>query len=116
MNVGDCMKGIDLNKQIIYLHSSLRFFDKKEHHINRFCEENVLLLVYEGVLRFSEDGIERQQKVRQGKDECARSELRMQAKGKGKHGCEPGRQAHQGALAAHKTRLIAACNRCAFRV
>ena len=60
MNTGDFMKGIDLNKQIIYLHSSLRFFDKKEHHINRFCEENVLLLVYEGILRFSENGIERE--------------------------------------------------------
>lgn len=56
--IGDYMEGIDLNKPITYIHSSLRFFNKKEHHINRFCEENVLLLVYKGVLRFSENGIE----------------------------------------------------------
>ena len=52
------MKGIDLNKPITYISSSLRFFDQREHHINRFCEENVLLLVYDGILRFSEDGVE----------------------------------------------------------
>ncbi len=51
------MFGIDMNKEIKYLHSSLRFFDKNEHHITRFCDFNVLLLVYEGVLRFYEDGI-----------------------------------------------------------
>lgn len=56
--IGDYMEGIDLNKPITYIHSSLRFFNEKEHHINRFCEENVLLLVYKGVLRFSENGIE----------------------------------------------------------
>lgn len=54
---GDYMFGIDMNKEIKYLHSSLRFFDKNERHISRFCNINVLLLVFDGVLRFSEDGI-----------------------------------------------------------
>lgn len=51
------MFGIDLNKEIKYLHSSLRFFDKNERHVTRFCNINVLLLVFDGVLRFTENGI-----------------------------------------------------------
>ncbi len=50
------MFGIDLNKPIAYKHSSLRFFKEGEHHISRLCKEDVLLLVYDGVLRFTEDG------------------------------------------------------------
>ncbi|MBO5042024.1 MAG: helix-turn-helix transcriptional regulator [Clostridia bacterium] len=50
------MHGIDLNSPIQYEFASFRFFEKKEHHIERFCCVNVLLMVYEGVLRFSEDG------------------------------------------------------------
>lgn len=50
------MEGIDLNQLVSYKCASLRFFDKNEHHISRFCSDNVLLLVFEGVLRFSEDG------------------------------------------------------------
>ncbi|MBE7026263.1 MAG: AraC family transcriptional regulator [Ruminococcaceae bacterium] len=52
------MKGIDLNKPIEFLHSSLRFFSEHEHHITRFCKYNVLVMVFEGVLRFAEDGVE----------------------------------------------------------
>ena len=52
------MKGIDLNGEIAYKTSSLRFFEKNECHITRTCPHDVLLLVYEGVLRFSEDGEE----------------------------------------------------------
>ena len=51
------MKGIDLNKPITFLHSSLRFFSENEYHITRFCKDNVLLMVYEGVLRFTEDDV-----------------------------------------------------------
>ena len=51
------MYGIDLNKNIIYNFASLRFFDKKEYHVNRVCKDDVLLLVYEGILRFREDGV-----------------------------------------------------------
>lgn len=50
------MFGIDLNRPIVYKHSSLRFFAEGEHHISRVCRDDVLLLVYDGVLRFSEDG------------------------------------------------------------
>lgn len=50
------MKGISLNNPIKYLHSSLRIFENGEKHIDRFCEENVLLLVYDGILYFSENG------------------------------------------------------------
>ncbi len=52
------MLGIDMNSDIRYLYASLRFFDKKEHHISRTCPSDVLLLVFEGTLRFSEDGEE----------------------------------------------------------
>lgn len=52
------MYGIDLNNPIAYENASLRFFMKNEHHVTRFCKYDVLLLVYEGVLRFSENGVE----------------------------------------------------------
>ena len=51
------MSGIDLNCPIEYSHSSLRFFAPEECHITRYCGDDVLLLVYDGVLRFTEDGI-----------------------------------------------------------
>lgn len=51
------MQGIDLNQPILYKHSSLRFFNAGEYHISRLCEDDVLLLVYDGVLRFTEDSI-----------------------------------------------------------
>lgn len=50
------MKGIDLEYPVLYKYASFRFMEKGEHHISRFCRENVLLLVYEGTLRFSENG------------------------------------------------------------
>lgn len=52
------MQGIDLNKPAICKCASFRYFQKKEHHITRFCPDDVLLLVFDGVLRFSEDGEE----------------------------------------------------------
>lgn len=52
------MEGIDLNRPIKYRFSSLRFFEPGEHHVTRFCRDDVLLLVYDGILRFSEDGTE----------------------------------------------------------
>jgi AraC-like DNA-binding protein len=58
MHGGDDMRGIDLNGEITYKTSSLRFFEKNECHVTRTCPHDVLLLVYEGVLRFSEDGEE----------------------------------------------------------
>lgn len=52
------MSGINMNKSMQYLYSSPRYFAEGEHHIKRFCEEEVLLLVYEGILRFTEAGRE----------------------------------------------------------
>ncbi|MBQ4354359.1 MAG: helix-turn-helix transcriptional regulator [Clostridia bacterium] len=50
------MKGILLSKPILYKHASLRYFEPHEHHITRYSMDDVLLLVFEGVLRFSENG------------------------------------------------------------
>ena len=50
------MFGIDLDSPMLYIYSSFRFFKKGEHHVRRFCEDDVLLLVFEGVLRFTEQG------------------------------------------------------------
>ena len=52
------MSGIDMNKPVIYLHSSMRYFKDGERHMTRTNPDEVLLLVYDGVLRFSEDGVE----------------------------------------------------------
>ncbi len=48
--------GIDLQTQIEYRHASLRFFEEGEHHVSRYCEDDVVLLIFEGVLRFEENG------------------------------------------------------------
>lgn len=50
------MCGIRLDKSIEYRCASLRFFSKGEHHVSRICPDDVLLLVYDGILRFCEDG------------------------------------------------------------
>ena len=50
------MLGINLNLPIKYKYASLRFFKSEEKHVTRFCEDNVLLLVYDGTLKFSENG------------------------------------------------------------
>lgn len=50
------MFGIDLNQPIQYKHASLRIFKEGEYHISRTCADDVLLLVYKGILRFHEDG------------------------------------------------------------
>lgn len=52
------MNGIDMNKPVIFLHSSMRYFYEGERHMTRNNPDEVLLLVYEGILRFSEDGTE----------------------------------------------------------
>lgn len=44
-----------MNRPITFLHSSLRYFSEGEHHITRFCKDYVLLMVFEGVLRFTEN-------------------------------------------------------------
>lgn len=46
-----------MNKQIIYKNASLRFYAKNEYHPTRISADEVLLMVYEGVMRFKEDGV-----------------------------------------------------------
>ena len=50
------MRGLSAFKVPEYRYSSYRFFERGEKHINRICKDDVLLLVFEGVLRFSENG------------------------------------------------------------
>ncbi|WP_026508037.1 AraC family transcriptional regulator [Butyrivibrio sp. MC2013] len=52
------MNGINLDKPINYYFASFRYFQKGEHHIERDCADDVLIMVFKGVLRFSEDGLE----------------------------------------------------------
>ncbi len=52
------MLGINLNAPIKYISASFRYFKENEHHTKRVCADNVLLLVFEGVLKFQEDGKE----------------------------------------------------------
>ena len=52
------MEGILLDRPIRYYYASMRYFKEQEHHTDRVCSEDVLLLVFEGVLRFSENGID----------------------------------------------------------
>lgn len=70
------MIGIDLNRPILYQNASLRFFKPGEHHISRFCRDNVLLLVFAGVLRFREDGIDYE--VRPGEYHIQRFDTRQE--------------------------------------
>lgn len=50
------MYGIDVNERIDYKLASLRYFERDERHVSRFCSDNVLLMVFDGVLRFRENG------------------------------------------------------------
>ena len=50
------MRGLSPLKVPEYRYSSYRYFENGEKHINRICKDDVLLLVFDGVLRFSENG------------------------------------------------------------
>ena len=52
------MQGINMNSPMAYYYSSMRYFKEGEKHVTRCCPEDVLLLVYDGVLRFTEDGVD----------------------------------------------------------
>ena len=52
------MLKLDFNKLPVYHHCGERQFFENEKHVNRYCEESVLILMRKGVLRFSEDGNE----------------------------------------------------------
>ena len=50
------MIGINLDKPMEYVYASFRYFEVGEKHITRLCKDDVLLLVFDGVLSFTEDG------------------------------------------------------------
>ena len=52
------MYGINLNNPILYHNASLRYFYENECHVTRLCPCDVLLLVFDGILRFSENNKE----------------------------------------------------------
>lgn len=47
---------LNLNRPPRYLCSSMRKFLPDEHHVNRTTNDSVLILMFDGVLRFEEDG------------------------------------------------------------
>ena len=51
------MLRLNMDKPILYRHASLRSFEVGEHHVTRHYEYDILVLVYEGVLRFLEEGV-----------------------------------------------------------
>ena len=48
---------LDTQSPVSYLYSHYRRFDPDEKHITRTCQEDVLLLMLDGVLRFEESGV-----------------------------------------------------------
>ena len=52
------MNYLAMDEKIKFKGASLRYFANGEKHIDRFCTINVLLLVFKGTLRFSENGKE----------------------------------------------------------
>ena len=48
---------LSLDTLLYYTYSSFRYFEKHEKHIDRIADHNVLVMVFDGVLRFHEDGI-----------------------------------------------------------
>lgn len=50
------MKGISAFSVPEYLFSSYRYFAPGEFHVSRICDDDVIIMVFDGVLRFVEDG------------------------------------------------------------
>lgn len=47
---------LSLNTLPEYVLSGFRYFDKHEKHVTRYCKDDVLLLMFDGILRFHEEG------------------------------------------------------------
>ena len=52
------MYGIDLNEELSFIGASMRIFKKGEKHVTRHIDCNVLIVMFDGVLKFSENNIE----------------------------------------------------------
>lgn len=48
--------GLSLDRLPLCTYSSFRYFEKNERHMSRICSQDVLVIVFDGVLRFYEDG------------------------------------------------------------
>ncbi|MBE6679934.1 MAG: helix-turn-helix transcriptional regulator [Ruminococcaceae bacterium] len=48
---------LSLKKLPLWAYSSFRYFEKNEHHVTRTYKWDVLVMVFEGVLRFRENGV-----------------------------------------------------------
>ena len=48
--------GLCVNSIPRYGFSSFRYFEENEKHVNRVCTDDVLVMVFDGVLKFHEDG------------------------------------------------------------
>ena len=66
---------LDIDKPINYITSSYRHFSAGERHISRVARYSVLLLVYDGILRFGEEG--EQIEVKSGEYYIQRAGLRQ---------------------------------------
>lgn len=51
------MRGIDLNGAAQYRSASFRYFSEGEYHVTRVCTTDVLVLVFEGALCFTEGDV-----------------------------------------------------------
>ena len=69
------MLKLDIDKPIEYISSSHRHFFQGERYITRVYNKNVLLLVYDSILRFGEDGV--QTEVKEGEYYIQRAGLRQ---------------------------------------
>ena len=49
--------GLSLDVLPLCTDSSFRYFEKNERHMTRICSQDVLVMVFDGVLRFIEDGV-----------------------------------------------------------
>lgn len=67
------MTGLNLDVLPAYVGSSFRYFDPNEKHVTRVCPDDVLLMVFDGALCFSENG--RPVRVKKGEYYIQRSGL-----------------------------------------
>jgi len=68
--------GLSLDSLPTVTYSSFRYFEKHERHMTRTCSQDVLVMVFDGVLRFSENGVPVE--VRAGEYYIQRSGLRQE--------------------------------------
>ncbi len=49
--------GFSLDTLPVWTDASFRYFEKHERHMTRTCSQDVLIMVFDGVLRFTEDSV-----------------------------------------------------------